>query len=348
MKSWRRLAITSEGGPICEEIVFAIAADMFAEGELIEGVWVLVQYDAYAREQDLDQLQTSDVSYDSVKVALVFGVSDRGESVKTGSNQGVILFRGFISDLLLALKQHVKVGKVFRKSQAQIRKAWHRVLQKLRILHTGPVHSLRHSGPSNDIAHERLSLEGVRRRGRWAILASVQRYSKTFALVRYRVNTPTALFDTGSLLVENPRAGFSRALRSCRVACDDGLRRKLISALELGKTKDSSLEMKLNVPASAYRKPSNQDLISQPASVADFKNMKRRELESLAENAGLGDLKQYKKNQLIEFLVQQANLRQSGAKPTDAPPEPAPTPAEASRRSLPVFPYTYGLSPISP
>ena len=45
------------------------------------------------------------------------------------------------------------------------------------------LHKLRHTGPANDTLRGTKSLEQIRRRGRWATLKSVERYSKTAHIV---------------------------------------------------------------------------------------------------------------------------------------------------------------------
>ena len=64
LKAWGKLAISCEGGPLPEEIVYLIAVEMVRKGFLYQGAWVLCQYDVYGREQDMEQLDTSDISYD--------------------------------------------------------------------------------------------------------------------------------------------------------------------------------------------------------------------------------------------------------------------------------------------
>ena len=97
---------------------------------------------------------------------LVLGESFRGESVKTGHNQGVVIRRGWIVDIFLALKDEANGGKVFPFGQERLRQAWHRTLRSRGLDFAGPPHSIRHSGPSEDLARGRSTLELVRRRGR--------------------------------------------------------------------------------------------------------------------------------------------------------------------------------------
>ena len=41
LQSWTRLAITVEGGPVPEEIVYLVAIEMIREGYIHHGCWVL-------------------------------------------------------------------------------------------------------------------------------------------------------------------------------------------------------------------------------------------------------------------------------------------------------------------
>ena len=151
LQSWTRLAITVEGGPVPEEIVYFVAIEMIQNGYIYHGFWVLTQYDTYGREQDMEQLCGADISYHKRTMALVFGVSSRGESVKTGHNQGVLVRRAVVADILLALKKDAGANKIFPITQEELRRVWHRVLRRLGLPFAGPPHSLGHSGPSEDL-----------------------------------------------------------------------------------------------------------------------------------------------------------------------------------------------------
>ena len=72
MKPWAKLAVTVEGGPVPEEIVFLVAVELIKEGHIYEGYWALCQYDSYSREPDMEQLWGPDISGDGKTVALVF------------------------------------------------------------------------------------------------------------------------------------------------------------------------------------------------------------------------------------------------------------------------------------
>ena len=212
LKSWARLAVNSEGGPIPEEIVFLIGVTLVEQGFLHEGCWILVQYDSYSREQDMEQLWGNDISWDGRSLAMVFGEAKRGESVKTGFNQGVVTRRAVIVDILLALKEHAGDMKVFPMNQERVRQKWHRTMRSFGLDFAGPLHALRHSGPSEDLARGRSTLENVRRRGRWKAMESVQRYTKSFALTRFRAKIPQDTSDKAAAVEKNLRSALLSAL----------------------------------------------------------------------------------------------------------------------------------------
>ena len=65
-----------------------------------------------------------------------------------------------------------------------------------------PPHDLRHSGAARDVAAGTRTLEQVRRRGRWVSMDSVQRYTKTWLLVRQRQRLSPQHRDEGARLLQ--------------------------------------------------------------------------------------------------------------------------------------------------
>ena len=242
LQSWTRLAITVEGGPVPEEIVYFVAIEMIQNGYIYHGFWVLTQYDTYGREQDMEQLCGADISYHKRTMALVFGVSSRGESVKTGHNQGVLVRRAVVADILLALKKDAGANKIFPITQEELRRVWHRVLRRLGLPFAGPPHSLRHSGPSEDLAQKRSTLENVRRRGRWKTLDSVQRYTKTFALTRFRARIPEETHQKAQKVSRDLRAALVAALGS-PAARDSEIAKRCIKSLRLRQARENTPDM---------------------------------------------------------------------------------------------------------
>ena len=147
-----------------------------------------VAVDGYLREQGLFQLQCRDViiGQDNDRVVLLLGRSRRGESSKTGRDQGVGLEDQYARKIINRRVAHLRPHqKVFDIKASHFRALWKEVAdavtgdQKL----VGPPHSLRHTGASRDIASGRRSIEDIMIRGRWKVLASVSRYAKVHAWV---------------------------------------------------------------------------------------------------------------------------------------------------------------------
>ena len=75
-----------------------------------------------------------------------------------------------------------KTEKLYRSlafPRQEVHRCVSRACERLGIAEIPVLHKLRHTGPANAILKGTKSLEQVRRRGRWASLKSVERYSKT-------------------------------------------------------------------------------------------------------------------------------------------------------------------------
>ena len=142
-----------------------------------------------------------------------------------------MLRRGPIADLLLGLKENAIKGElIFPFTQAHLREHWHRACAALGLGFARPPHVLRHSGPSEDLARGRTSLKAARRCGRWKAMASVQRYTKTFALTKCRARMPQAVLATGEKAMLDLRTALINALGQ---ATSDQARMKQILPLSL-------------------------------------------------------------------------------------------------------------------
>ena len=146
------------------------AADMMA-----------VAVDGYLRDQDLQQLRVSDVVFSDSTVALLLGRSARGESCKTGRDQGVVLDEPF-SYVVLKRRTEGRAAKskVFAISWPEYRRWWYWAAKQVTGSSSGagPPHSARHTGASRDLSEGYRTLEEVMKRGRWKSLNSVHRYAK--------------------------------------------------------------------------------------------------------------------------------------------------------------------------
>ena len=119
-------------------------------------------------------------------VCLFFGVTARGESSKTSttsSNQSVIIDRPWVARLFLELaRKRLPNAPIFSVSRETVARTVKKACDLLGI-ECPVLHKLRHTGPANDTLRGSKSLEQIRRRGRWASLKSVERYSKTAHIV---------------------------------------------------------------------------------------------------------------------------------------------------------------------
>ena len=211
--AWSRMNVVAEGAPVCEETVHAATVAMFRKGWVEDAIRVQFHFDGYLRLQDSRQLAREDVVASGGVLAATFGVSRRGEVVKTGQNQGVVVNRGSVAAMVWALRNYRRPGDlVFQSPDDLFRRRWTRTQL---CLGTPPsvVHDLRHAGPSEDVLRERRGLGEIRRRGRWRSKKSVMRYTKTHWLVRVRSETPNSVLRAGDAIRKDLYGAFARALR---------------------------------------------------------------------------------------------------------------------------------------
>ena len=142
-------------------------------------------------------------------VCLFFGISSRGESSKTSlssANQSVIIGRGWVTRLFLEIaRKRSPTSPIFSVSRETVARRVKRACDLLGI--DCPVlHRLRHTGPANDTLRGTKSLEQIRRRGRWASLKSVERYSKTAHIVADLAHLDPEVRRIGAEFLANPEA----------------------------------------------------------------------------------------------------------------------------------------------
>ena len=173
VSTWGRAAPSEEGGPAARETIYVIAMDMMVHDQWLEALATLLALDCYLREQDWDQLRGEDVFLHRrpdgpPEVALLLGRRHRGESVKTGQEQGVKIDDEFVARAMAARVGSIQGSdKVFPFNSEQFRSRWRQSQARLGLQWVGPPHTLRHSGPSCDATSGRRDLEQIRRRGRW-------------------------------------------------------------------------------------------------------------------------------------------------------------------------------------
>ena len=156
---------------MCSEAVYLVARELIRQDEIYAAIWVILQFDICGREQDVECLFPADIVHSGGEYALVFGVSARGETVKTGRDQGAVIEQPWVGRLVMALAERTPVGaRIFPLTQEGFRRRWAAALTSLGLPFRPP-HALRHTAAAEAIFQKRLSLEQVRRRGRWKALA---------------------------------------------------------------------------------------------------------------------------------------------------------------------------------
>jgi len=220
MQAWERLGTSGEGEPICEEAWAAIIVAFMRAGDEECGLITALTFDCLFRGQDWSRLQLSDVSImfgvdDQIIVALRLGPRVRGESTKTGSDQGVIIERGWIASWLVAFRVR-RVARdaalIFSVPTAEFRARFHEQQRRLGI-DVGPPHRLRHGGAACMLARGDAPTT-VKLRGRWRSDKSLRRYGKTHVLVSQRASLPAAVLDLGRRFLAAPDQELERARKN--------------------------------------------------------------------------------------------------------------------------------------
>lgn len=213
LQSWEKLTITTEGEGVPKETAACMSdwlrAQSSPEARLV-GDFVDVAIDGYCRQQDLiGNLQRCDVVFDTkgndTKTSLQFGRSSRGESSKTGRNQGVILDEAHSTRVMQRLCEGKSPkDKIFPVSTETVRKWWNIACKEVAGEHhsIGPVHSCRHTGPSFDMIHGFRNLDEVMKRGRWKTINSVHRYAKSHTYLAAVAKQSDAVRARGEAILE--------------------------------------------------------------------------------------------------------------------------------------------------
>ena len=218
----RRLHAHDEGFGMCEERWAAIAATMFQRAqtpaEREAATWWVLQKDLIARSQDLELLRKCDSDIQvlrearggRLRIALFFGIAERGETVKTSTrmpNQGTEIDQEWIAELVLELYERRPHGEhLFSVSREFVWQQVESACNHLGISTDGwGLHRLRHTGAAVALYSNRLTLTEVQRRGRWLAPKSVERYTKVAHVLADLAKLNPALRDLGTYFLRDPR-----------------------------------------------------------------------------------------------------------------------------------------------
>jgi integrase len=216
-KGWSRFAIVKEGQPVPDQtlacmIDFLRSLDDTKATEAAD--CIALAADGYLREQDLFQLRVLDVILTDDTATLLLGQGDRGESCKSGRDQGVVMDEPNSADILRRLIANKdKDELVFALTADEYRRFWKRAAKEVLgdSNAAGPPHSARHTGASRDLTEGYRTMEQVMKRGRWKALNSVHRYAKSHAWYAALASQPSGVREQGDLLLSAraPRRAYS-------------------------------------------------------------------------------------------------------------------------------------------
>lgn len=217
LKAWERMDQGEEGQPLAETTVWALCYLMAKQGYVEEAMVTLLSYDAMARESDWESLSSEDVAVHNDDMALTFGARSRGLRVKTGSDQGVSVDNAICRAWLRRKKhQRARHKTLITFRQNHFRNVWNSLKKDNKLEGIGKVHSLRHSRPSEEAKRGTMTLEQIRRRGRWSQMKSVQRYSKDFALTQHLAVVNDWVTRLGTQVKANPVKLLLHAIKTGR------------------------------------------------------------------------------------------------------------------------------------
>jgi hypothetical protein len=175
-------------------------------GFLWAALAVWIHCDMILREQDLEQMVYSDFDDDGKEVSVTLGDPERGETVKGGADQGATVGAAWIRKIIRHLLRLRDTGvvsgadRVLMFSLEYYRTRYAEAKVEAKMKESRRVHDLRHSGAAADVERHTMEevspeyqghttdREGSRRRGRWALLKSLQVYDKPHLLVRARAS----------------------------------------------------------------------------------------------------------------------------------------------------------------
>lgn len=191
-----------------KELLLAIIADASEDGDFCDAASYGAHFDGILREQDVDQTQIGDLSFLGGKWTATLGDPTRGESVKTGVDQGVTFEASWVNRIISSLvRGRADDEKVFVIGMEDYRKGFGRRLRKRGVPNVKGPQIIRHSGAADMVYYAEEDdngvLERARRRGRWSDIRSCQVYQKLHLLRRMMARLTADVLRYGAYLAQN-------------------------------------------------------------------------------------------------------------------------------------------------
>ena len=192
LAGWRNLEPGGTRDPTPKELAWWIADDLLQRGLVLVSFLVVLCFDCYLRPGVGCTLRRSNVMPPASEVnecydrwCLRLSPPESGKPSKTGAYDDSIVVgelsdRRWIAEALAIVYPHIAGDHfLFPFGIKHFEKYFKDSADALGIGHLRQTpHCLRHGGPSTDVYNKALSLEEVRRRGKWADHRSVSRYEK--------------------------------------------------------------------------------------------------------------------------------------------------------------------------
>lgn len=214
--TWKKLHPQKEKEPVPEELLMLMGYEALADGRFDVALQIMLHFDCLFRNQDMDQMHKRDVKLLKRLASFTLGDPERGESVKTGVDQGVLLYREWLYSMLKEYYEARPEGKFFMRGEDYDRmyaKYGQRVGAKPKRSYR-----LRHSGASHYIFYKILEEETTQRRGRWMHRKSMIPYTKLHLLVCALAEIPEDSLRRGAYLASNPEVFRDAWIREFRAA----------------------------------------------------------------------------------------------------------------------------------
>ena len=194
---WRKIHGENSRDPIPEEVHLALVRQLIQLDKLLAAAALFLHPQLYLRPSELMALRAEDILVPPAGAAryrstgVIIAPRELEMTTKTKAQDDTVLIdcacQPACSGILAELARiRSSGGRLF--PQLGLNSYEKLLRDTARIVGIGDLgvvpHTMRHTGPANDIYHDRRSLQAVAKRGRWANIKSVQRYSKSGRLLK--------------------------------------------------------------------------------------------------------------------------------------------------------------------
>lgn len=214
LTAWRGACISKMRVGLPPQVIFHFAAFCVAHDEHWAAAAVLLQYDLYARPSEILNVRGRDLVPPVRNMCLhwgvIFGNADHLETTKAGCSDDVVFanspHRSFAHKILQRFgKLFLHVDQpLFKGNLAQYEALFRQFSKHYKLKKSiFTPHCIRHSGPSFDAIHNHRTLPEIQTRGRWACLASVNRYKKPGRLLLEASKLPHVLREAKNCVLHD-------------------------------------------------------------------------------------------------------------------------------------------------